>query len=379
MSETVAKIKDATAQTASAGMIMQKYCNGIVQQPDITIPASVQPDLPDINGHLAIARVNATNYLNVIQPQIISVVTDVSGYSNQFIAFYNLIDKKIELWKTGSGDAKREAIELITALNGEILIKTQNVGKVQTNLQGFQSLLNTDVGHFTDALIKANIVIGGDQGRIASINKEIGELNKHINKLTGGLVASVLGVIGGVVLIVVGAVASIPTAGVSTGLIVAGSLLVAAGVGGTIGTSIGIAKAHALKSNLVREMGQLNDSLTFLNAFKNTMGTVESSAKDASAQLANMRNAWGFLGQKLTNLGNDLTMATSFSSLPIMTQAWLNTAKEDWGGPNGVLTTCANIEQQMAGVNIITLKDPKGGLGLITQETIERIISGKAA
>lgn len=379
MSELANKIKEATTQAASAGLIVQKYCNGIIQQIPIAIPASIIKDLPDVNAHLTLAQGNARNYLDVIQPQIISVVTDVSAYSNQFVAFYTIIDKKIELWKGGSNSAKAEAMQLITALNGEVLIKHQNVTKVQVNLQGFQSALTTDVGHFNDALSKANIVIGGDHGRLATIATDILGVEKSINKLIGGLVGSVLGIVGGAVLILVGALVSIPTAGVGAGLVIAGAILLVAGIGGTIGTSVALDNAYTMKRTLLLEQAQLNESLTFLHSFTTTMNAVESSASNASAQLSNMRNAWNFLGQKLGNLGKDLAEASSFGNLPVLTQAWLSTAKEEWGGTGGVLATCANIEQQMTGVNVITMKAPRGGLALITPENIEKAIQNIAA
>lgn len=362
-------LMEGVTGVSSAGLVVQAYCNQVIQQPEIKFPDSIKSKMPDVNSYLKTAREHGTFYLNDIQPRIIAVVTDVNGYSNQFVAFYNLISKRIEAWSLGSEDGKKDAIALLDALKTALEEKLVSVVDVQSLLAGFQTDLNEDISNFNYSLGQAQIIIEGDEGRLKELDNCISELNSQIAGASVGVGLSALGIIGGVVLIVVGAVAEIATAGVSTGLVVAGVALTAAGVAGIIPSAIILANLIDTKGDLLEEQAQLNANLVLLTDFKNTMGILGESATQASAQITNMRNAWNFLNGNLTSVIGDITAASSWQNLPIVTQAWLKTASTGW---DDVKRSCSLIEEQMTGVQTVTLEEDDE-LTPLNSETIKEL------
>lgn len=362
-------LKDSTAGVASAGLLVQSYCTQVVQQPAIVIPDSVKDRLPPINDFLKTARDNAGDYLTNIQPTIIAVVTDVGGYASQFTSFNTLITSRIDAWKGGSTTARAEALELLKQLQTDLEKKRVKIVGVQGSLSGFQGKLNTDVSNFNTALSQANIVIGGDQGALAELGRQIGDMDGRIAGAAVGVAVSGLVVIGGVLMIAAGAIASFITAGTSTPLVVAGVAVLVVGVGGLTASSIVLATLIDAKANLLRQQAQLNANLKFLTDFKSAIGTLSSSAQTASQQLTNMNNAWTILGGNMGNVVNSVQNAQTYSDVPITVQAYLSTAGSQW---TDVLTNVRTIQAQMSGVKTAVVQDG-AGLGPLNSQSIRAL------
>lgn len=355
------------SQTAAAGMVVQSYCTQVGQQPNIVIPEHVVKKLPPINEYLKTARSNAGDYLKNVQPQIILVVTDVAGYATEFTSFYNLISGKIGDWKGGSGTARQDALTLLKQLQADLGKRQANVTTVATALAAFQGKLNADVGNFATAKQQADIVIGGDQGAIAELDTQINDLNGKIAGAATGVALSGLAILGGIFMIVVGAVAGFVTAGTSTPLVVAGSVVLVAGAAGLTASSIVLATLIDSKSGLLQQKAQLDADVKFLTDFSGTMQGLHSAAANASTALNNLSNAWGVLGGNLGNVVRSVEGAQTYSDLPIVVQAYLNTAQGQW---SDVLKNAQTIQAQMSGVQNVTLRDAKGNLSQLSSKTI---------
>jgi non-hemolytic enterotoxin B/C len=362
-------LKDSTAGVASAGLLVQTYCTQVAQQPAIVIPDSVKDRLPPINEFLRTARDNATDYLTNIQPTIIAVVTDVGGYASQFTSFNSLITSRIDAWRGGSTTARAEALELLKQLETDLEKKRVKIVGVQGSLRGFQGKLNTDVSNFNTALEQANIVIGGDQGALKELERQIGDMDGRIAGAAVGVAVSGLVVIGGVLMIAAGAIASFITAGTSTPLVVAGVAVVVVGAAGLTASSIVLATLIDAKGNLLRQQAQLNANLKFLTDFKSAIGTLSSSAQTASQQLTNMNNAWTILGGNMGNVVQSVQNAQTYSDIPITVQAYLSTAGSQW---TDVLTNVRTIQSQMSGVETAVVQDG-AGLGPLNSQSIRAL------
>lgn len=366
----ITKLADTVAQAAAAGLMVQNYCTLVAQQPAIVLPASIISKMPPVNQFLDTARANANDYLTNVQPKIIAVVTDVGGYAQEFNAFNTMITGKINDWKGGSTQAKTDALALLQQLQTDLQTKLTNVNGVRTSIDGFRTKLNTDIGNFNTAKSQADIIIGGDQGAIADLDQQVDDLNKKIAGAGAGIAVSALVLIGGALMIAAGAVASFITAGTSTPLVVAGVAVVVVGAAGLTAASIVLAKLIEAKSGLLSQKVQLQADLKFLTDFKGTMDTLGTSATTASTQLTNMSNAWTILGGNLGNVVGSVQNARTYSDLPIVVQAYLNTAGSQWGT---VLTNVTTIQNQMSGVKTVTLKNNKGDLGTLNTQSLQQL------
>jgi hypothetical protein len=348
-SSTTTNLGDTTAKTATSGVIVQSYCTQVAQQPSIVIPPSVASKLPPVNDYLTLAQTNANDYLTNIQPKILIVVTDVAGYSAQFSQFSTLITGKINDWKGGSSTARQDALDLLQALQQALQAKLDNVKSVKSSLGGFQTKLNVDISNFNTASSRADVVIGGDQGAIAELRNQISDMDGRIAGAATGVALSGLTIIGGALMIAAGAIASFITAGTSTPLVVAGVAVVVVGAAGLTASSIVLSQLISAKAALISQQAQLDADLKFLTNFKSTMGTLGTAATEAATQLNNMSNAWGLLSGNLNNVVGSIQQSRDYSQLPVVVQAYLNTAGAQWAQ---VQANTQIIQQQMTGVQL---------------------------
>jgi hypothetical protein len=364
-SNPTTNLGDTTAKAATSGVIVQSYCTLVAQQPAIVIPASVAAKLPPVNNYLTLAQTNASDYLTNIQPKILLVVTDVAGYSAQFSQFSTLITGKVNDWKGGSPTARQDALDLLQALQQALQAKLDNVNGVKFSLAGFQTKLNVDVSNFNTASSRADTVIGGDQGAIADLEGQISDMDKRIAGAATGIALSGLTIIGGALMIAAGSIASFITAGTSTPLVVAGVAIVVVGAAGLAASSIVLSQLIGAKAGLIEQKVQLDADLKFMTNFKSTMGTLGTAASEAATQINNMSNAWGLLSGNLGNIVGSIQQSRDYSQLPVVVQAYLNTAGAQW---SQVQANTQIIQQQMTGVQLPKL--PNNQLNTATLQNL---------
>lgn len=338
---------------ASVGLTVQSYCVGIQQQPLLFIPADVAKDLPDVNAYLRAAQTNAGQYLTQVQPQILTVVTDVEAYSKTFPTFAKQINGYIRAWASGSDDNKTKALDAIGAMRDVARAKAGAANTVSGQIGSTLTLFNSDVSHFEEVNTACETRITGKKGELAELDKQISTLNGKIAGASVGVGLSCLAVIGGVFMICVGAIADFVTAGTSTPLIVAGAVLTAAGTGGVIGSSVVLA-------NLIKEKGKLLDRKAVLDAYvaavsgiKSNIDTLCDSTRNAADCAGNMQRAWSLFSGDLKQVEDTLTMAQSFSDLPSTVQLFFEAAEKEW---DSVSEDIRVIKSQMTGVTVEKLK-----------------------
>lgn len=368
-------------ELASAGLVVQNYCTGIQQQPILYLPDDVQAKMPDVNGYIKISQSNATKYLNEVQPQILSVITDIDGFSVMFPTFSQKINGYLEAWSTGSQDNKQKALDAIDALKKVIQGKSDSVKVVCTGIGNVETLFNTDVAHFREVSQACADHITGDKGELKELEKQLSSIDGKIAAASVGVGVSGLAIAGGVFMIVVGSVASFVTAGTSTPLVVAGSVLTGAGVAGLVASSVSLAKLIENKGDLLREQAKLESYVSALEGCKSNVDLLFSGAQETAGKLSNMKAAWDLLGADLTQIEGTLKDAQSYSDVQFMVQTYFDTAIKQWNSVNSDIKV---IKDQMTGVQVKKVESNnilKAGVGIgaalgeINTETVRRMVS----
>ncbi len=340
-----------------------------MKQPDIDLsqlPEAVRNKLPPINDNLILARSHAKDYLDRIQPRMIAVITDIHGYSQQFTSFYRLINEKLDEWNSGSQQAKKDALDLLTALQGDIVTHKQSASEVLADLRGFRTDITQDAKNFNEASTKADIVIGGDEGYLKTLDKTIDDLDSKIGGAIAGVALGGLAIVGGALMIAVGSIATFVTAGTSSVLVGVGVVVLVGGAAATIASGIALGNLVQEKGSLMEEREDIKAQLKILKGVKSSVLNLNGAITPAIEATTNMVNAWNILEGNMGNVITSIDSARSSSTLPIVVRGYLNTANEQWGT---VQKNAGTIEQQLSGVKTKEV-------GKLTKDVI---LTGKAA
>ncbi|MBB5471046.1 hypothetical protein HDG32_007201 [Paraburkholderia sp. CI2] len=333
-------IGDANTDQMSAALIIQTYANSVLEQPQVDfskIPG-LQSYQDQINSGLATAQGHANNYLNVLQPQVIQNMADIGNY-------YQLNKALPATLPAGS------SVDQWTALLQSVLDKSTTYRtsalKTVNDLQVFRGQLQTDSQSFATTVTNLNSAVNGDNGVLAQINDELGTLQSTIDGAIAGIVASTLTIAGGVFVICVGAIADFVTAGTSTGAVVGGVGMVAAGVGGEAGSVVALVTANESKGKLLGEESRLKDEVKLATAVSGGYTTLSNKVGDAITAATAMANAWNSVASDLTDIIGDLQ--SGVMSTDDVRTLFVTAANGEIGT---LLQDIQTVKAQMAGVTV---------------------------
>jgi hypothetical protein len=158
-----------------------------------------------------------------------------------------------------------------------------------------------------------------------------------------------LAILGGVFVIVVGATADFVTAGTTTPVIIGGVAVVAGGIGGEVASALTFQTLSNGKGDLLQKTAKLKDEVKLAQALNIGHSAFANGVNSALAAAKQMRTAWNFLQDDLTNLSSDLQKgiinATGLRTI------WLTAANS---AVKQVLDDTNIIKNQMAGVQVLT-------------------------
>ncbi len=294
-------INAANKGQSSQGLIIQTYANSVIEQPNVDFSGSKNEQLKtfqtQINAGLKTAQDHANNYLENIQPKIIKNISNIGNY----YALNNAVPATLP-----PGSTAEEWISSLTVL------QTQSV-QYQNDAKGLVSLLfklstdlKADVASFTKTVSSLNDVVNGDNGIIASDDKELSSIQGKIDAAIAGVVTSGIAIIGGTFLIVVGSVADFVTAGTSTPVVVGGIGILTTAIGGEAASAFTLAKLNGEKARLLEEEAQLTVevklALGISIGYQGLMNQADMAVKAATE----MQIAWELLSNDLGSLICDL-------------------------------------------------------------------------
>ena len=234
-SATTKQMNDANTSQASQGLTLQAYCNSVAQQPlvDFGEEQSLKTYQTKINDGLTTAQEHVTNYLNVLQPLIITNMSNIENY----YAINSAVPATLP-----SGSTTAEWIAALNTLATQGTSYQQAASDTAQQLDVFAKQLDIDVTSFSTTVSDLNNAVLGDNGVLDSINGQLKTLQSQIDGEIAGVTLSALAIAGGTFMICVGGITDFVTAGTTTPLVVGGIGMLAGGVAGEIGTAITFGK-----------------------------------------------------------------------------------------------------------------------------------------
>ena len=316
------ELKDGEKNLFGASAAVQTYVVAILQQADMKLD-----EMPDLPEHQKVARQHAESWNQTVLPGIIQTNANIIDFANQFKAYYTTL-VKIADNVASDPKAREEFIQGLTLLRNNVSDKAHGAKKVGTSLKGFKDNLMVDYKAFTDDAAKATKIYEGKSGEIASLSSQIdtaqGKLDTYIGVMSGGAV----GIAAGIVVICVGAFAEIETAPLSTGLIVAGTGLLAGGITSGITGSVEYALEVKKLTELKEKLAEDKEGLMAVKTVKGQLDGLVSQLGNATAAVDILIRQWAdldtSLGKVITDVSND--PGTYGPEL----KAMLDRARQDW-------------------------------------------------
>lgn len=330
-------IDQLSKQQSSQSMLLQTYCNSVISQPAINL--SQEPNLQqyntEINDGLTTAKGHANDYLNNVQPLIITNVASISNY-------YTMLKAIPTVLPVGSTEA--QWIQTLNTIKDQSTQYQSDASSVILKLQGLNSNLGIDSASFSKIVSDLNSAVNGDNGVLASINGELGTIQGKIDGAIAGIALSGLAILGGIFITAVGAIADFVTAGTSTPLVVGGIALIIAGVGGEVASAVTLKSLNDEKSDLLLRKSSLTAEVNLAMGTSNAYTSLNNQAMAAMQAATQMKNAWGFLSSDLGSLISDLENGITSTD---QARTLFLTASN--GIVQSVLTDTDIIKSQMAG------------------------------
>lgn len=338
------KISAANKVQSGQALLIQAYATSILEQPSVNFGG--QPHLAtfqtQINTGLATAQAHANNYLNVVQLDLINNIGNIANY----YAINNAVATSLP---PGSTDA--QWLQVLTALQTESGKYQSAANRVVKELQTLHGELTTDAASFAGTVTALNAAVNGDNGILASDDKELSSIQGKIDGAIAGIVTSGLAIVGGAFMIAVGGIADFVTAGTTTPLVVGGIGVMAAGIGGEVASAISLKGLNDQKAKLLTEESTLKSEVTLATGISGGYQTLLTNVKSAVDAAAAMETAWAFLSSDIGSMISDLN--SGVQNAGALRTLFLNAAETEM---NAVLTDINTIKSQMAGVTIIVAK-----------------------
>ena len=303
MTESIAQaaknISDANKGQSSQAMLIQQYANSVKEQPNVDFSgfpklAALQTE---INTGLGKAQAHADNYLDNVQPTIITNIANISNY----YALHNAVASTLP-----PGSTEKEWISALSALKEQSQDYSNAAKSTVSMITGLHDNLTTDSSNFSKIVTDLNTKVKGDNGILSDINGQLDSIQSKIDGAIAGTVLSGLAIVGGVFMVAVGGVADFVTAGTTTPLVVGGIAVVAAGIGGEVAAAITLKNLNDEKATLLQQKSHLNSEVQLVSGVGTAYTSLSNQVKEAVTAATQMENAWNFLGSDLDTLVGDL-------------------------------------------------------------------------
>jgi len=334
-------INTANKSQTSQALIIQTYCNSVKEQPlvDFTGHANLAIYQTQINSGLQTAQSHADNYLNTIQPSIISNIANISN----FYALNNAVATTLP-----AGSTEQQWIEALTALQTQSAAYQQAASGVVTSLTTLRNNLTSDASSFATTVSNLNTAVNGDNGVLAADASELDTIQSKIDGAIAGIVTSGLAIVGGAFMIAVGGIADFVTGGTSTPVVLGGIAIVVAGVGGEAASAVALASLNNQKAALLQDEAKMTAEVKLATGISSGYQSLGAQVKNAVDAATAMKNAWDALGDDIGSMIGDLKQG--IQSVDTIRTIFLTAAN---GVAKTVLADVETIKQQMAGITTI--------------------------
>lgn len=333
-------IDKSTKSQSAQGVQLQTYCNSVLAQPTVDLSAdkNLVKFQDQINNGIGGAKTHANEYLNTIQPLIITNVANIANY-------YGLHQAVATSLPVGS--SKSEWVNSLNLLKDQSTQFLSDSQSVASQLKTLNTNIGADAGNFTTIVSNLNAAVNGDNGVLHSLDQDLSAIQSKIDGAIAGAALSGVAIAGGIFLAAVGGIADFVTAGTSTPLVILGAGLIVAGVGGEVGSAIAIKNLTDQKTQLLQEQASLTSEVKLALGMSNGYSALGSQAQAAMQAATQMSNAWDFLSGDLSSLITDIQKG--ILSTDQLRKIFLTAANSVI---QNVIADTNIIKQQMAGVSI---------------------------
>lgn len=333
-------ISTANKSQTSQALIIQTYCNSVKEQPPVDFSGHDNLAIyqTQINDGLKTAQSHADNYLNTIQPGIISNIANIAN----FYALNNAVATTLP-----AGSTEQQWIEALTTLQTQSASYQQAANDVVTSLTTLRDNLTSDASAFATTVSDLNTAVNGDNGVLSADSSELSSIQSKIDGAIAGIVTSGLAIVGGAFMIAVGGIADFVTAGTSTPVVLGGIAILVAGVGGEAAAAVSLASLNDQKASLLRDEAKMTDEVKLATGISSGYQSLQGQVRNAVDAATAMKNAWdalGDIGSMISDLKQGIENADSIRTI------FLTAAN---GVAQTVLADVQTIKQQMAGVTSI--------------------------
>lgn len=340
----IENILQPTEASLSQGLIVQQYCNSILQQPSIDFSGveKLKEVQQMVNSSLSTAKDNANGY-SKLQAELIQSLANLKNYSALCATVPLVLPEGVD---------EKQWIDTLKGLEEVTKTYQSQSHNVAGLLSKFNTQLNGDSSNFTKVSEKANNILKADDGVLADLNKQISSIDSKIDGCIAGSVLSAFAIMGGALMIAIGGIADFVTAGTSTPLVAGGVAVLSLGTAGEIASGVELAGFYKTKATLLQTQQNLQSEAVLLNSLCATYKTLSGQITGAINAVDKMYNAWNLISSDLGSMAGDLEKG--IISTGYVRKLFLTAVKNLIPSINSDIY---NIEQQLAGVHEVKLKD----------------------
>ena len=304
-----------------ASAAVQAYVAAILRQPDIKLD-----QLPDLPNFQKKGRRHAQNWLDQVLPAIITTNTNIIDYANGFASFIETLMKLAEKIDAGDRSQVKEFTQGLVLLRNNLSRKDAHAKYTETQLQNFKAEVSSDQENFNDEATVISKEIEGTDGELAKIGAQINTIDGQLRNYIGAMAGGGVSVAAGVVMIFVGSFVEIETAGLSTGLVLAGTGLLVGGIGAEITGGVEFSLALKERKALQEQLAADKQGIGILKHVQSLLNGFVSQTNSAIRAMGVLREQWNLLSDALDQVIADLDRDPGSLGLVAM----LETAKGDW-------------------------------------------------
>lgn len=335
------EIETAVKSQSAEALTVQTWAMSVLQQPRVDFgdfPA-LQQAQSDINSGIDRARGRATDYLDNIQPNMITQLTNIDAYFN----VQNAIPA-----------ALKETSDAATAIRFMEIAKERSqqyqadASTIVRELQRLRGGMSDDAADFNGFVVNLNAAVDGDGGVLDAISGQLRSIDGKIAGASVGVALSSLAIAGGAMIVVVGLTTAIPSGGATIAVVAGGAGLVAVGVGGAVASSIALAGLLRQKSDLISQRANLKSQVAAATTVSSAISALSLQTAGAATAAQTMANAWSGLESHLGNLIADLRAGSvDDADIRALFQAAAN------GGVADIRRGVSTIQSQLSGVETV--------------------------
>ncbi|MEW1892239.1 HBL/NHE enterotoxin family protein [Streptomyces sp. NPDC085659] len=298
------EIGGEVAAQGSLTALVQTHALSIMQQPKPDFSSIDNEKIKRFQGTvqsvLNKSAENSGRYLWTVQPESIALLSKVENYFVTLGAFSESLKDE------NDPDAMVQMLRFLREQAGEFTDETR---RVASSTDRMVSAFSDDKREFTECAVEINALVGGENGILGELQRDLENVNSKITAATIGA-----GVSGGVILmgaacIVIGCCTSILTGGLSLGVAIGGGVLLLGGIAGGIGSGIALANLYDEKKEILAKQERLESGVKLLTACSAGLDDLGTQAGGVATALQNTTNSWTILKESLNSAADNIEKA----------------------------------------------------------------------